>query len=94
MYPQASTQSVRPDAPYADRVEDNGNVLIYEGHDVPKTVGIVDPKTHDQPMANPTGSLTENGKFYEAAQRFKNGGQRAELVKVYEKIKPGMWVFN
>ena len=27
--------SVRPNAPYADRIEDNGRVLIYEGHDIP-----------------------------------------------------------
>ena len=30
--------SVRPGAPYADRVEDEGRVLVYEGHDVAKTV--------------------------------------------------------
>ena len=28
--------SVRPDAPYRDRFEDNGATLIYEGHDEPK----------------------------------------------------------
>jgi len=26
--------SRRPNAPYRDRVEDNGRVLIYEGHDM------------------------------------------------------------
>ena len=25
--------SLRPGAPYADRVEDEGRILIYEGHD-------------------------------------------------------------
>jgi len=30
--------SLRPGAPYADQVEDEGQVLIYEGHDVAKTV--------------------------------------------------------
>lgn len=28
--------SRRPNAPYADRIEEDGTVLIYEGHDVPK----------------------------------------------------------
>ena len=27
--------SVRPGAPYADRIEDEGKTLIYEGHDIP-----------------------------------------------------------
>ena len=27
--------SVRPNAPYADRLEDDGTTLIYEGHDEP-----------------------------------------------------------
>jgi hypothetical protein len=29
--------SLRPNAPYADRVEDDGLTLIYEGHDVPRS---------------------------------------------------------
>src|SRR5262249_32757924 len=31
--------SVRPGAPYADRVEEDGRVLIYEGHDQPTARG-------------------------------------------------------
>jgi hypothetical protein len=30
--------SLRPGAPYADRIEDEGRVLIYEGHDIPTDV--------------------------------------------------------
>jgi hypothetical protein len=30
--------SVRPNAPYADRVEEEGRVLIYEGHNENRTV--------------------------------------------------------
>jgi len=55
--------SLRRNAPYADRVEDNGRVLIYEGHDVPKTSDNLIPKIVDQPMYNPGGSLTQNGLF-------------------------------
>jgi len=57
--------SVRKNAPYADRFEDNGTTIIYEGHDVQSNY-IDDgrnPKDIDQPMNTPFGGLTENGKF-------------------------------
>jgi len=85
--------SLRKGAPYADRVEDNGEVLIYEGHDVPKNLAQI-PKAIDLPFYTPKGTLTQNGKFFEAAERFKEGFQKPELVKVYEKIKDGIWVYN
>jgi len=84
--------SLRKGAPYADRVE-NGQILIYEGHDVPKNLAR-SPKFVDQPFHTPKGALTQNGKFFEAAKRFKEGVQEVELVKVYEKIKDGIWVYN
>ncbi len=87
--------STRKGAPYADRVEEEGEILIYEGHDVPNTKDLkVSPKTLDQPYETPYGRLTENGKFFDAAQRYKDGEQAPELVKVYEKIKDGIWVYN
>lgn len=87
--------SIRKGAPYADRVEDNGQILIYEGHDVPNTKNLkVSPKTLDQPYKTPNGTLTENGKFFLAAKHFKDGKQPPERVKVYEKIKDGIWVYN
>jgi hypothetical protein len=85
---------LRPRAPYADRIEKNGRVLIYEGHDTPGLKGGPDPKAVEQPMANPSGTLTQNGRFYEAATRYKKGETVAELVKVYEKIHAGIWVYN
>jgi hypothetical protein len=36
--------SLRPGAPYADKVEDNGRVLIYEGHDQPGRDSTIRPK--------------------------------------------------
>jgi hypothetical protein len=36
--------SLRPGAPYADQVEAEGRVLMYEGHDVARTVGGPHPK--------------------------------------------------
>lgn len=79
--------SVRPNAPYADRLEDNGETLIYEGHDVPQTAEYPEPKRVDQPERMPGGSLTENGKFHQAAQAFKKNGGLSERVRVYEKLK-------
>jgi hypothetical protein len=85
--------SLRKNAPYADRIEDDGKVLIYEGHDVPRNLAR-DPKSVNQPRTTPTGILTQNGKFEAAAIRFKNGIQSPELIKVYEKIKDGIWAYN
>ena len=87
--------SVRPNAPYADRFEDNGTTIIYEGHDLQSNyvpLGL-SQKDIDQPMYFPSGKLTENGKFYKAAAEYKNSG-KAKLIKVYEKIKAGIWVYN
>lgn len=86
--------SLRIGAPYADRVEDDGRVLLYEGHDIPRHSADINPKRIDQPMTNPTGSLTQNGLFYEAAIRYKNSQHQPEFVKVYEKIHSGIWVYN
>lgn len=86
--------SVRPGAPYEDRLEDGGETLIYEGHDVNRTKSGPSPKTVDQPVRYPSGSLTENGKFNEAAQLAKRGEKPPERVRVYEKIKPGIWTYN
>jgi len=44
--------SIRAGAPYADRIEENGRVLVYEGHDAPKLTGGLNPKTVDQPMCS------------------------------------------
>jgi len=86
--------SLRQGAPYADRVEENGHVLIYEGHDVPKTYNNLIPKAVDQPLTNPSDTLTQNGLFYFAAKELKENKRQPETVKVYEKIHSGIWVYN
>jgi hypothetical protein len=63
--------SVRTGAPYADRFEDDGSTIIYEGHDEPRSSQNPDPKTIDQPEVTTSGKLTENGQFHKAAQEFK-----------------------
>jgi hypothetical protein len=86
--------SVRPNAPYADRFEDDGSTLIYEGHDVPRSLQNSNPKTIDQPSHTPSGTLTQNGLFQLAARQYKDGHQEPERVRVYEKIKQGIWSYN
>jgi hypothetical protein len=86
--------SLRPNAPYEDRIEDEGRTLIYEGHDVPKTNDGPDPKSIDQVAHSPRGGLTQNGYFHKAAQEFKRGAKPAALVRVYQKIWSGVWNDN
>lgn len=86
--------SRRKGAPYDDEVLNEGRILIYEGHDVPKKAGIKDPKDYDQPRLTPTGKFTPNGKFAKAAEDFRAGSSPAERVRVYEKIKDGIWTYN
>jgi len=72
---------------------DNGKALIYEGHDIGRSRGGPDPKNVDQPLRTPAGALTQNGVFLEAAQKAKAGTASPELVRVYEKIRAGIWVY-
>ncbi len=86
--------SRRANAPYRDRVEETGRVLIYEGHDAPQKKGDPDPKSIDQPRATPSGKLTQNGFFEQAALESKKVQKSPEIVAVYEKIHDGIWAFN
>ena len=86
--------SVQPNSPYNDKIIEDGAVLIYEGHDEPKTAHTPEPKRCDQPETNENGKLTQNGKFHRAAQLAKDGERSAEAVRVYEKIRKGIWSYN
>ena len=86
--------SVRANAPYRDRLEDSGTTLVYEGHDMPKSASCPNPKVVDQPLKFPSGGPTQNGKFHAAAQAAKVGTRPPERVRVYEKIRPGIWSYN
>jgi hypothetical protein len=86
--------SVRPNAPYSDELQDGGTVLVYEGHDAPRTALVPDPKRVDQPEHTPAGALTQNGLFYRAAQETKLGLKPPEGVRVYEKLRQGIWSYN
>ena len=82
--------STQKNAPYNDDIFDDG-VIEYEGHDVPININ-KDKKSVDQPMYTPNGKLTENGKFFLAAEDFKSGKRDSATIKVYRKIRAGVWV--
>jgi len=84
--------SRRPNAPYVDRLENEGRTIVYEGHDIPRSSSVRDPKTVDQ-ETRAGARLTQNGLFLEAANATKLG-KTAESVRVYEKLRDGIWVFN
>lgn len=81
--------SIKPNAPYADRISDDGMTIYYEGHDATGDR----EKKYDQPEQNPSGSLTQNGLFAQAAKKGKSSGNY-RLVRVYEKIKDGIWNYR
>lgn len=87
--------SVRPDAPYRDELSGDGTVLRYEGHDAPpQMTGGLDPKTVDQPLHTPRGTPTQNGLFFQAALAARTGEAPPERVRVYEKLREGVWTYN
>ena len=86
--------SVRRGAPYADRIEEAGRVIVYEGHDISRSDDGPEPKQVDQPEFLPSGRLTQNGLFLDSVRRHKLGREVAEQVRVFEKIRDGIWVYN
>lgn len=86
--------SLRRNAPYEDRIQDGGTTLIYEGHDQPKNETCPYPKLVDQQDRLPSGKLTQNGKFHQAALDAKSGKRPPEQVRVYEKIHEGIWSYS
>ena len=90
--PTVVLMSTRKGAPYSDIELEDGQI-IYEGHDVTKKENPI-PKSVDQPEHTNKGTLTQNGKFFTAAMSYKSGKQKPELIKVYEKIKTGIWAYN
>ncbi len=82
--------STEKNALYNDSMLEDGTIE-YEGHDAPKSREY-DKKKVDQPLANRSGTLTENGKFLQAAENYKEGKRQAVKIKVYRKIRKGVWV--
>jgi len=83
--------SRRQNAPYQDRILEDGETIEYEGHDFRRSRGGPDPKDVNQPRFLPSGKPTQNGLFAQAVDALRNGEAEAELVRVYEKIFRGVW---
>ena len=83
--------SRRPNAPYADSFSSDERVLFYEGHDVRKTADTPDPKIWDQPRRDASGRPTQNGRFASWVDSFKSGEVSPAILRVYEKMLPGVW---
>ena len=86
--------SVRVGAPYDDQVSDDGQTLVYEGHNAPRNSETPVPQVVDQPLTTDKGTLTQNGRFYAAAEAYRNEEQEPDHVRVYEKIRTGIWVYS
>jgi HNH endonuclease len=86
--------SVQPRAPYQDLFAANGTTLIYEGHDELKSLAVPHPKAVDQPLRTAYGTPTQNARFHHAAQAYKLGQRSPERVKIYEKCRPGLWLYH
>ena len=82
--------SVARNAPYNDEMLDDG-IIKYEGHDI-FSRSIELKKSTDQPMKFSSGVLTENGKSFNVAKEYKLGKRNAAKIKVYRKLRPGIWV--
>lgn len=86
--------SVRKNAPYADEIDKESGTIIYEGHDMQANHS-EKPKEDDQQLFTPQGSLTQNGKFFIAAQSYKlRISNEPHKVKVYEKVQDGVWSYK
>lgn len=83
--------SQRTNAPYQDRVYEDGITIEYEGHDISKQAYNHNPKHEDQIEKLPTGRLTQNGRFINAVKEYQKNKKDPELIKVYEKVFPGVW---
>lgn len=83
--------SQRKNAPYNEKICDDGLSIEYEGHDLSKSENLMNPKMYDQPRVTKSGKLTQNGLFAKAVEDYKKGKREPELVRVYEKLFNRVW---
>lgn len=80
--------SVKPNAPYSDKISADGLTVYYEGHDAAGDK----LKKENQPATLPSGVLTQNGLFKAAVDGSKYSD--VHLVRIYEKIQKGIWSYR
>lgn len=81
--------SVKTNAPYSDRISEDGLTIYYEGHDMPGDKA----KRQDQPAFYASGRPRQNGKFVTAIEEARIS-KEFPLVKVYEKLQMGIWTYR
>lgn len=81
--------SVKANAPYEDRISDDGLTIYYEGHDMPGDKS----KRQDQPAFWPSGKPRQNGLFVTAIEESRVS-KLFPLTKVYEKLQMGIWTYR
>lgn len=92
------------DGIFRDEWDEDSETYVYQGHDSTTVEGDnsirrVHVKQKDQIAMYSDGRVTDNGKFYRAANDFKDGAREEPLqVQIYEKLDPGVWfdkgIFN
>ena len=74
---------------YKDEWHPQSGMYVYEGHD---STTVEHGKLTDQILTYESGTLTDNGTFYKAANECKDGVRQVPLqVQVYEKLDAGAW---
>ncbi len=75
---------------HTDEWHENEQVLVVEGHDA-STKG-AKKKTADQELAHESGLLSDNGKFYREAQKYRDGVRKEAMqIQIYERLDAGVW---
>lgn len=85
--------SLRENSPYDDSISPEGEIE-YEGHDEPRTALVPEPKRVDQPRVSAHGNLTQNGRFAESVERYRQGTTPPARFHVYEKLRKGIWSYR
>lgn len=75
---------------YTDSWDPNSGIYTFEGHD--STTIDAGGKSPDQLLMYADGRITENGKFYKAANEYVDRVRKLPLeIQIYEKLDPGVW---
>ena len=77
---------LRPSALYANRIENNSRMLIYEGYDAPRNQSNLYLKQIDQPIRNHRGSLSRNCLFLKLLGGTRRGEKSLSLLKFMKNI--------
>ncbi|MCZ7585954.1 MAG: hypothetical protein M5R36_22980 [Deltaproteobacteria bacterium] len=78
--------SEKNEASYKDVVAPDGEFLIYTGHNAHRSRNTPLPQLVDQPERHRSGTLTQNGRFAVAAERYRGAEAPAEPVQVYKNF--------